>query len=101
MDNPKKLRAYQRAARSVSLVTVFQGTGVLLALLQNACYAFFFGAGKGMDIFFASYILFNVTNKLLQGGMLSTVFVPIFTGLWVEKDYRKAWEIRISSGLRA
>lgn len=93
MDDDVQFQAYAKAAKSVGGLTIIRILGAILVLVQTALYASFFGVGNEMDVFFAATVLFNITNKMLQGGAFNTVFLPFFTEVWDGKDHRRAWEI--------
>lgn len=93
MGEPEQLGVYERAARSVGWISALRAIGLVLSFVQMALYAFFFGAGREMDIFFAASVLFTTTNKFFLGGTVATVFLPIFTERWAKKDYKEAWII--------
>ena len=64
-----------------------------MGLVKISVFAYYFGVGRGMEVFFAATVLYNLSNKLLQSGAFSAVFVPIFLESKIKNDNKNVWNL--------
>ncbi|MEH0021126.1 MAG: murein biosynthesis integral membrane protein MurJ [Desulfobacter sp.] len=66
-----------RKAASISLLTL---ASRVLGVLRDALIAFVFGASMASDLFFAVFRPFDLLRKMVSEGVLTTSFIPVFSG---------------------
>ena len=84
---------YQQAVRSTLFISLITAIASFLGFAQQSLMASVFGAGREVDAFVASQTIPDIFTKILQGGILSIVFVPIFVKLIYRRQIKKAWQI--------
>src|SRR3989338_2684967 len=65
----------------------------LLGLLREKLLAHYFGAGDVVDIYFAAFKIPDLIFLLLVSGILSSVFIPMFTNYWENKSEASAFDL--------
>lgn len=74
----------------ISFLTVVSS---ILGFFMSSLTAKFFGASADMDAYVAAQTIPDIFLKILQGGILSIVFVPIFVKFLAKKEEKKAWQV--------
>lgn len=68
----------------------------LIGLLAKTLTARAFGTGIDSNAFFAANRFSEILFNLIAGGALGSAFIPVFTGLLVEKKQERAWDLASS-----
>jgi len=89
-------KTFQKAALSSGKIFSVGFISAMVGLVKISVFAYYFGVGRGMEAFFAATVLYNLSNKLLQSGALSSVFVPIFLESKLKNDNKDAWSLMIN-----
>ena len=84
---------YQKAAQSTLAITILTIIAGILGFFQQTITAYVFGAGSAVDAFVAARTVPDIFTKILQVGILSIVFVPIFVKYLHRQQEKKAWAI--------
>ncbi len=87
---------YAQAAKSTLVITILTIIAGFLGFFQQTITAYVFGAGWDVDAFVAARTVPDIFTKILQVGILSIVFVPIFVKYLQKKEEKKAWDIAIN-----
>lgn len=87
---------YQKAAQSTLIITILSILAGILGFFQQTFIAYVFGAGKEVDAFVAAHTVPDIFTKILQVGILSIVFVPIFVKYLKRGEEKKAWDVAIN-----
>lgn len=87
---------YQQAAKSTLVITAVTLIAGVLGFIQQTFTAYIFGAGEAVDAFVASRTIPDIFTKILQVGILSIVFVPIFVKYIEKGEEKKAWKIAVN-----
>jgi putative peptidoglycan lipid II flippase len=83
-------------ARSAGIVMAAFVISKLVGLLATSLTARVFGTSPESNCFFAANRFSEILFNLVAGGALGSAFIPVFTGLLVEKDHQKAWKLASS-----
>lgn len=67
----------------------------LFGFLRDRILAAQFGAGDVLDVYYAAFRVPDFMYSLLVLGALSAAFVPVFTGLYVSKKEKEAWNLSL------
>lgn len=70
----------------------FSFVSKLLGVVRNRIFAGEFGAGDTMDMYFAAFLIPDFLYNLFIVGMLSSVFIPVFTDMR-ERSQEEAWRL--------
>ncbi|MFH1896057.1 MAG: murein biosynthesis integral membrane protein MurJ [bacterium] len=79
------------AAAAATLITAVAFSKVL-GLLRDRALAARFGSDDVLGVYFAAFRIPDLVFQLLIMGALSSAFIPVFSKLLGEKDYKKAWK---------
>jgi len=87
---------YQKAVKSTLTITILAIIAGILGFFQQMAIAYVFGAGETVDAFVAARTVPDIFTKILQVGILSIIFVPIFVKCLHQKEEKKAWDIAVN-----
>lgn len=87
---------YHKAAKSTLVITILTIIAGVLGFFQQTITAYIFGASQAVDAFVAARTIPDIFTKLLQVGILSIIFVPIFVKYIHKKQEKRAWDIAIN-----
>lgn len=87
---------YQNAAKSTIVITAITIIAGILGFIQQTFIAYIFGAGGQIDAFVAARTIPDIFTKILQIGVLSIIFVPIFVKYIHQNEEKKAWQIAVN-----
>ena len=62
----------------------------ILGFIRDFLMAYYLGAGFLSDVFFAAFRIPNVFRSILSEGSLSSVFVPIYKKVKIDKNYNSS-----------
>ena len=74
------------------LIAFFSILAKLVGLLRDRLLASTFGAGRTLDIYYASFRLPDFIFNTLVLGALAAAFIPVFIRLW-DKDRKRSYEL--------
>lgn len=81
---------FARVASAAFLIGGFSVLSRLLGLARNRIFTEEFGAGQTLDIYYAAFLIPDFIYNILVLGLLSAVFIPIFSE-YFHKDQKEAW----------
>jgi len=93
---PKKfttflLRTQNSILSAAFIITVATGVNAVLGLIKSRVLTAYFGVSEDLAVFYLAEKIPNLIYSIVIVGAVSTVFIPVFTGLLV-KDKKKAYE---------
>ena len=88
--NSKPTESVVAAAFMISVAGI---ASRLLGLFRDRILASQFGAGDALDVYYAAFRIPDLVYNLLVLGALSSAFIPVFTGLFVNKKEDESWEL--------
>lgn len=77
------------------ILGIASGVSAVLGLVKTRLLAGYFGVSKELTIFYTADKIPNLIYSILIVGAVSTVFIPIFTGL-LKKDKEEAFKVASS-----
>ncbi len=77
------------------ILGIASGLSAVLGLVKTRLLASYFGVSKDLAIFYTADKIPNLIYSIIIVGAVSTVFIPIFTGL-LKKDENTAFEVASS-----
>jgi putative peptidoglycan lipid II flippase len=89
-------QANLQIARSAGTVMAAFVISKLIGLLATSLTARVFGTSPESNSFFAANRFSEILFNLVAGGALGSAFIPVFTGLLVADDHKKAWKLAAS-----
>lgn len=81
------------AARSGLTIGIAQLAGYLLSFALGVAIAAFFGTGGATDAYFMASSTAELVAKLLLGGALTSVLLPVFVKLLSDQQPERAWSL--------
>jgi putative peptidoglycan lipid II flippase len=94
MSEPvSELRHTTRSAGTIGIITLAASAiGFILQLLT----AYYFGASKQTDAYFMAQSTSEMLSKLLLGGSITSVFIPLFVERITHKKMEEAWDLALN-----
>ena len=92
-QTPEKDNKRQSIARGAVTVMGAFIVSNLVGLLAKTLTARYFGTGIESNAFFAANRFSEILFNLVAGGALGSAFIPVFTGLLVNEEKRRAWHL--------
>ena len=95
MEKQTPTRGKKRQSIARGAVTVMAAFIVsnLVGLLAKTLTARYFGTSVESNAFFAANRFSEILFNLVAGGALGSAFIPVFTGLLVKEERRRAWHL--------
>lgn len=81
---------FARVASAAFLIGGFSVVSRFLGLARNRVFTAEFGAGQTLDVYYAAFLIPDFIYNLFVLGLLSAVFIPIFSEYFY-KDKNEAW----------
>lgn len=85
-------RQFQGVASAAFLIGGFSVLAKLLGLYRNRIFTGQFGAGSTLDVYYAGFLIPDFIYNLFVLGLLSVVFIPVFSE-YFHKDEKEAWRL--------
>ena len=83
--------------RVIGIASLLYGVSILLSrlvgLIREAVIGRTLGGGAQADVYWTAFVLPDFLNYLLAGGVLSIVFIPIFSGYLTRDDEAGGWTV--------
>jgi len=86
-----KIGDYQKAGWAASSVLRANVVGAIVGLANTAALAYFFGAGRGIQVYFAAATLYTLVLKFSQAGLWGEVLVPYVVENRMKSETASAW----------
>jgi putative peptidoglycan lipid II flippase len=81
--------------RTVGIASLIWGVSILLSrligLIRESVIGRTIGGGTEADAYWTAFVLPDFLNYLLAGGVLSIVFIPMFSGYLARDDEEGGW----------
>ena len=83
--------------RTIGIASAIYAASILLSrligLVREAVIGRTLGGGSSADVYWTAFVLPDFLNYLLAGGVLSIVFIPIFSGYLTRKEEAEGWRV--------
>ena len=83
--------------RTIGIASAIYAASILLSrligLIREAVIGRTLGGGSSADVYWTAFVLPDFLNYLLAGGVLSIVFIPIFSGYLTRKEEAEGWRV--------
>jgi len=87
---------FERTASSAGLIGLTAFAGALVGFVLQLLVAFYFGAGSETDAYFMALSTSELLSKLLLGGSITAVFLPIFVERLTRENRANAWHLALN-----
>lgn len=87
---------FQHTARSAGLIGVIALAGALVGFVLQLLTAYFFGASHQTDAYFMAWSTSELIGKLLLGGSIASVFLPLFVQRLTQGKRDDAWTLALN-----
>lgn len=86
---------FEHTAVSAGIIGAAAIAGALAGFFLQLLVAYFFGADQDTDAFFMAQSTSELLGKLLMGGSITAVFIPMFVER-IARQKRDAWELALN-----
>ena len=86
----------QKTIGSAGLIGVAAFAGALIGFVLQLIVAYFFGASSQTDAYFMALSTSELLGKLLMGGSIAAVFLPMFVDRIAQHKYSEAWDMGLN-----
>lgn len=87
---------FQRTAGSAGLIGLTAFIGALIGFVLQLLVAYYFGADQETDAFFMAQSTSELLGKLLMGGSITAVFIPLFVERLTRGERSQAWQLALN-----
>lgn len=81
---------------SAGLISLAAFGGAIIGFFLQLLVAYYFGASQATDAFFMAQSTSEMLNKLLLGGSIASVFLPIFVAQIAQGNRTTAWSLGLN-----
>src|SRR3990167_7265826 len=74
------------------IISITTGLNAVPGLVKGRVLTYYFGVSDELAVFYTADRIPNMVYSILVVGVLSTVFIPIFSG-FLKKNEESAWEL--------
>lgn len=86
-------REFQRTASNAGIIGVTSLVGAGVGFILQLLVAYYFGASNETDAFFMAQSTSEMLGKLLMGGSITAVFIPLFVERLAKGKIQEAWDV--------
>ncbi len=87
---------FRRAAGSAGLIGLTAFIGAVIGFVLQLLVAYHFGAGTETDAYFMALSTSELLSKLLMGGSITSVFIPVFVERLTTGRSDDAWRLSLN-----
>lgn len=87
---------FRQTASRAGLIGLTAFGGAILGFFLQLLVAFYFGAGNATDAFFMAQSTSEMLSKLLLGGSIAAVFLPMFVERITQGKREEAWHLALN-----
>lgn len=87
---------FQQTASSASLIGLTAFGGALIGFFLQLLVAYYFGASEQTDAYFMALSTSELLSKLLLGGSITAVFLPMFVQRLTRGQKNQAWHLALN-----
>ncbi len=87
---------FQKTAGSAGLIGLAAFGGALVGFVLQLIVAFYFGAGGETDAYFMAQSTSELLSKVLLGGSIASVFIPMFVDRLTLGKKEEAWHLALN-----
>ncbi|MEX0650091.1 MAG: murein biosynthesis integral membrane protein MurJ [Candidatus Andersenbacteria bacterium] len=92
----KSTTEFQQTASSAGVIGLAAFGGALVGFVLQLLVAYYFGAGGTTDAFFMAQSTSELLGKLLMGGSITAVFIPMFVERLTKGKKTDAWSLALN-----
>lgn len=95
--SPASLEAeFSQTAASAGMIGLVAFVGSLVGFFLQLLVAFYFGASNQTDAYFMALSTSELLSKLLLGGSITAVFLPMFVNRLTQGQAQQAWQMALN-----
>lgn len=87
---------FEHTASRAGLIGLTAAGGAILGFFLQLLAAYYFGAGRSTDAFFMAQSTSELLSKLLLGGSIAAVFLPMFVERIAHGKQAEAWHLALN-----
>lgn len=90
------LSEQQTTTRSAGMIGLLAFGGAFVGFFLQLLVAYYFGASTATDAYFMAFSTSELLGKILLGGSVTAVFLPIFIEKLTQGDRHEAWRMALN-----
>ena len=87
---------FRQTTSNAGLIGVSTFSGAIAGFILNLLTAYYFGAGAETDAYIMAQSTSELLSKLLMGGSITAVFIPMFVERLISGKKQNAWELALN-----
>lgn len=96
MEMDETSEEFLHTTSRAGLIGITAAAGALLGFVLQSFIAYYFGAGPNTDAFFMAQSTSELLSKLLLGGSIAAVFLPMFVERIAHQKKHEAWYLALN-----
>jgi putative peptidoglycan lipid II flippase len=94
--NTTAAQEFRKTSKNAGIFGATVLCGALFGFILQLLIAYYFGAGSETDAYFMALGSSEMLSKLLLGGSLTSVFIPVFLEHWARGQQQQAWRAALN-----
>lgn len=87
---------FQHTAKNAGIIGSTAMVGALVGFFLQLLVAYYYGAGAQTDAFFMAQSTSDLLSKLLMGGSVTAIFIPLFVERLTKHNKEGAWDLALN-----
>jgi putative peptidoglycan lipid II flippase len=87
---------FQHTAKNAGIIGLTASLGAVFGFVLQLLVAYYYGAGQQTDAFFMAQSTSDLLSKMLMGGSVTAIFIPLFIERLTKHNKSGAWDLALN-----
>lgn len=87
---------FTHTAKNAGIIGVAASLGAVFGFVLQLLVAYYYGAGQQTDAFFMAQSTSDLLSKMLMGGSVTAIFIPLFIDRLTKNNKQGAWDLAMN-----
>src|SRR3989344_1401965 len=87
---------FQSTAKNAGIIGIAASLGAVVGFFLQLLVAYYYGAGQQTDAFFMAQSTSDLLSKMLMGGSITAIFIPLFIERLTKNNKEGAWNLAMN-----
>ena len=87
---------FQHTAKNAGIIGITASLGAVFGFALQLLVAYYYGAGHQTDAFFMAQSTSDLLSKMLMGGSVTAIFIPLFIDRLTKNNKQGAWDLALN-----
>ena len=87
---------FQHTAKNAGIIGITASLGAVFGFVLQLLVAYYYGAGHQTDAFFMAQSTSDLLSKMLMGGSVTAIFIPLFIERLTKNNKQGAWDLALN-----